>query len=162
MIEKRVLSKIGSQHLLMSVNFLRFLKNQIIALFFQSERLQQHQIRFYESILKPFDDYFPKIFEKFWQWQQPRIWFGNLSIFDQNFQVWLKHLVICEKTKMKMGSNFTPRSENESWEGQFSQCLSKLKLSKWVNFPVFSLDQIKKYKSNFHKNTNDQSCDEFG
>lgn len=72
------------------------------------------QISHHESILKHFDDEcnFPSIFQKFWKWQESRIWKDNWNVFDQNFKVWLKHL-----KKIKKGEK---DSSNEKVRGRGS------------------------------------------
>ena len=80
-----------------------------------------------------FDKYFPILFDTFWTWQQSRLWSQNILIFDANFHVWLKHLVPSKSDKLSLAKNYVPRSETDEWNGPFSQCVSRLKITKWVS-----------------------------
>ena len=113
-----------------------------------------------ESIINPIDQFFPSIFEEFWNWQESKIWNEDWNIFDDNFKIWLKHVKKLKKSEESKMLSFVPSNENECWEGKFAK-FAQMIVQEWEpfwthDFLVFCHDQmvvqkIRKKLSVFYK-----------
>ena len=92
--------------------------------------MRQIEKNHYESILTSLDKCFPELFDKFWEWNESKMWAKNLSIFDKEFIIWLKHLTPSTDTQTKY--NYTPRNEKDNFFGIFEQCVLKITRNEWV------------------------------
>ena len=90
----------------------------------------------YKSILTQFDKYIPDLFGLFWEWNESKLFAKNVSIFNNEFKIWLKHLVLTctspiDSKDKQTKYNYVPRNEKDHFCGVFEQCVSKIITNEW-------------------------------
>ena len=90
-----------------------------------------------QSVLEALDMIFPKYFDCFWEWQESLIWTKDLSIFDENFKAWLRHVNPTEKMNTH---GYVPRSHSDNFHGPLAECSQQIS-EKWDS-GIFIIDNL--------------------